>query len=38
MFIVSERTVGRKMINVGKQHLQGSFKGDTFIQTIMNEQ
>ena len=37
MFIVSEGTVGRKMINVGKQQLQGSFKGITFMQTIMNE-
>jgi hypothetical protein len=37
MFIVSEWTVGRKMINVGKQQLQGSVKSVTFIQTIINE-
>jgi len=37
MFIVSEENVGRKMINIGKQQLQESFKGVTFMQTIMNE-
>jgi hypothetical protein len=37
MFIVSEGAVGRKMINVGKQQLQGSFKGVAIIQTIMND-
>jgi len=37
MFSVSEWTVGRQMINVGKQQLQGSVKGVMFMQTIMNE-
>jgi hypothetical protein len=31
LFIVSEGTVGRKKINIGKQQLQGSFQGVTFI-------
>jgi hypothetical protein len=31
MFVVSEGTVGRKIINIGKQELQGVFKGVTFI-------
>jgi hypothetical protein len=34
---VSKDIMGKKMINVGKLLLQGSFKGVRFIQTTLNE-